>query len=508
MPVKIVKLGNSKQVESTIRILRRSLSILSRKDQLRAYLAVFIYAILGLLDLLAALTFGVVGSLTVNGLSANEPGDRVYQLLDFLGISEFQLDVQIAILGIVASAILVSKSVASFYLSKKTLFFLGRRGAFISRELIEKMFANDVLIVKQNSLQKTIFALTSGVQAVTAGILGASLLLIADLFLILIFSVSLFLVDTLVAVLSLLIFSVVGTFLFVIMNKRAKDLGQVATSRGVESNDRIFEAIMCYRELLVKNRRNYYAEKIGKLQLGMAESQAHMSFLSLISKYVIEITIVAGSLIVGATQILLHPPQRAIAVISVFLVASARLAPAVLRVQTGFLQLRNAIGVAGPTIALIENHLSSRSARPMEVADIDSRKEAGDFSPSIEVSGLKFRYPLSRKNVLDGISFNLNPGEFISIVGSSGAGKSTLVDVLLGVLNPTEGEVRISGYRPIDCIKKFEGLLSYVPQEASLINGTIKENICLGFDQNDFNDSLIENLLSDLKLEDLLSNSD
>ena len=87
-----------------------------------------------------------------------------------------------------------------------------------------------------------------------------------------------------------------------------------------------------------------------------------------------------------------------------------------------------------------------------------------------------------------------------AIVGGSGAGKSTLVDLLLGVLVPNSGHLKIGTFSPDQLIKLNPGLVSYVPQEIVILEGSIRENICLGLEDLEFSD---EDIWAALELADL-----
>ena len=79
-----------------------------------------------------------------------------------------------------------------------------------------------------------------------------------------------------------------------------------------------------------------------------------------------------------------------------------------------------------------------------------------------------------------------------------------MADLILGVLAPQEGEIRISGLNPQESIQQFPGAIAYVPQDIKIINGTIKENICLGFDADEFEDDQIWRALSQSSLNDFV----
>lgn len=463
--------------------LGRSISTLSKRERKLIGLVIVIQIFLSGLDLLGVVIFGLVGSLSVSGLSAKQPGDRVSDFLALLNIQNSTLQHQVTILGTLAALVLVIKTVSTLYLTRRTLFFLSRRGARISGTLLSKMMGQNLLKFQSKSMQETIYAVTSGVQSVNVGILGAASYLVADISLLIILGIGLFLVDTVVALSTLLIFSIIAVALYRALHLRVRVLGKVQSDLFIESNERIVEVISSYRELIVKNRRSYYAREIARLRLDMADSSAEFAFLSNVSKYILEITVVVGSLFIAAVQFMTQTASHAIAVLSIFLVASTRIAPAVLRVQQGLLQIKGNIGSATPTLELIEA-LGSEESIDSRIDTL--RFEHPGFSSDVNISKVSIRYPGREKNALSDVTLKIRSGEIIALVGPSGAGKTTLVDCLLGILEPDKGSVLISRERPLDAISKWPGSIAYVPQDVMIMNGTIRENVAMGYPEDSY----------------------
>jgi len=499
-----IKFNLAPSLVSILKTVRRSLLILEKRDRQKSAVVVLIYLIMGMMDVAAVFVLGLVGSLSVSGLSTGRPGERVKSILDLLGIGNLSLQNQVAVLGGISATALIFKSLFSLYLSQKTLLFLSRRAALISQTLVFRVLGQQMLKVREKTVQEMIFALTSGVQSVALGIIGSAMLLIADLFLILAFSISLFVVDTLVAVMSLILFSTVGILLYRIMHNKASELGEEATRLSIISNDKISEVVSCYRELLVKNRRSFYAEKIGGLRFEIAEASAKVGFMGLLSKYAMEITLVVGGLLIGVAQFVTQPASRAVAVLAIFLVSSARIGPAVLRVQTGLIMLRTNIGTAKPTLDLVKEHLEGDDFDIEKASEFKGRCQFvhNNFVPDIEFDEISFTYPQGKDQALNGLSVKIDRGEFVGVVGSSGAGKTTFADVMLGLIAPDEGQILISGISPIEAFKKWPGAVAYVPQEVSIVNGTIKENVCLGFDSSTVSDEEVLELLNFVQLSE------
>jgi ABC-type multidrug transport system fused ATPase/permease subunit len=117
---------------------------------------------------------------------------------------------------------------------------------------------------------------------------------------------------------------------------------------------------------------------------------------------------------------------------------------------------------------------------------------------------LTFNYPGSDHFKLKNISVSIDSGKSLAIVGPSGSGKSTLVDLIIGLQAPTSGTILVSGLPPSEAIKKWPGSISYVAQETIIVNGSIKANVCLGYDPDSISDHLVLEALNKAQLKVLV----
>ena len=478
--------------------IARAARVLDPRDRRRVLLVIFLQISFGLLDLAGVAIIGVLGALAVTGVQGQLPGNRVSMLLEFLNLDDLSLQSQVAILGVTAASLLVSKTIFSVIFTRKIMFFLSRRAAVISGNLISKILNQNLLRIQKRSNQETLYFATIGVGSITLGIVGTTVSLISDVSLLLVLSIGLFLVDPVIAIFTMFTFLIIGLVLYRLLHTRAQRLGATSSELSISSNEKIIEVLSAYRESVVRNRRNFYSEEIGKQRLALANTMAELTFMPNISKYVIEVTVVLGMIGIGATQFLLQDVGRAVGVLSVFLAASTRIAPAVLRVQQGAIQIKGSLGAAGPTLDLIEElKLETRTTSVIDELDTDHI----GFVPEISISGVTFRYSENGLPVLNNLNLDIKIGESVAIVGPSGAGKTTLVDVLLGVLEPEKGQVSISGKVPSETIKTWPGAISYVPQDVLIINGSIKANVSMGYPSETVSDSAIWSALSIAQLD-------
>jgi ABC-type multidrug transport system fused ATPase/permease subunit len=480
----------------------RAIRILSRAEIIRYFQVILIQIILGLLDVAGVLIIGLLGSLAVSGISSGKPGDRVSSFLALVNLEGQPLQTQVGIMGLAAAALLIFKTLFSLYFTRRTLFFLSRRAATLSTLLTSKLLGRSLLRVQARSIQETIYSLTTGVTTITVGILGSTAILITDLSLLIILTAGLFLVDTLIAILTLIIFGLLGFVLYRIMHVKVRRLGNLQATATISSNEKLAEVLQSYRELVVRNRRSFYASEIGKLRMSLSNVTAQNIFYQNISKYVLELAMVVGALIISAIQFSTQSAGHSIAVLSIFLAASSRIVPAVLRVQQGALSIKGNIATAKPTLDLIDE----LGTEPIMEKSDDVLDLAHDgFTPNVLIHDLSFSYPQQEELAISGINLEIKEGSIVAIVGSSGAGKTTLVDLLLGVLEPTRGTVLISGRSPLETIRKWPGAVSYVPQDVTTINGTIRENIAMGYPEVLGSDDLIKEALEVAHLLEFVS---
>ena len=481
--------------------ITRAVQVLPRSDRTKIALVVALQVGLGFLDLVGVAAIGVLGALAVTGVQSVQPGNRVSEVLRLLGLSDLSFQNQIAVLGLSAAGILVLRTILSIIITRKIFFFLSRRGAMISSDLISRLLSQSLLRVQERSTQDTLYSVTTGVSSITLGILGTAITLIADGSLLIIMVIALFIVDPTIAITSLLFFSALGFVLYRTMNVKAHKLGYLNSKIAILSNEKIIEVLDSYRESVVRNRRDYYAREIGKLRLKLADVLAEMQFMPNVSKYVIESGIVIGAVLIAGVQFALQDARHAVGTLSVFLAAGTRIAPAIMRLQQSAIQIRSSIGAAMPTLVLIE---SLKDAPPVKEVDDELNVIHEGFKSNISLVNVGLTYPGKSSPALGKVSLELVAGKSLALVGPSGAGKTSLVDVLLGVLPPDSGVVSIAGKLPLDAISTWPGAISYVPQDVTISNGSFRDNVGLGYPKEVATDELVWSALEVAQLSEFV----
>lgn len=481
--------------------LRNSFRWLEPKHRKRILGVLVLQTILSLFDLLGVALIGLIGALSINSIQSTSPNRRISDLLEFLGLQNVSTQEQVVILGVVSVVILVGRSMASLLITKRILYFFSRRSADLSVTLTQKLFTKPLLTIQKRSSQEILYSLTKGTEFLMIQVLGTCTVLIADIAVLALLMVGLLIFDLVTALSTFTIFASVSFVLHRMLSTRAGELGVQNAKFTIEGNQAINESLLAFREAFVGNRFSYYINGIAKSRKGLAEVSGYVNFMPYISKYFLEATIILGALVVSGIQVIIWDTAHAVAALGVFLAAGTRIGPSVLRLQHGLVYIRNSLGMATPTLELMEE---LQSADKCESASQTLQTDHGDFRPRITVSNISYSYPNDITPIVSNLNLHVDEGSYLAIVGASGIGKSTLVDLILGILEPSSGQITISGLRPKEAIAKWPGAIGYVPQEVSISDGTILENILMGYPKDTLDLQSIYSLLRKVELEEFV----
>lgn len=460
----------------------RSFRVLDKDERKKLKLVTLAQTSLGFLDLVGVAIIGLIGSIAVTGIQSKSPNSNVTKFLELVNLNQATIQIQVATMGGIAAIILVSRTLISMFISRKILFFLSYKSASISSKLISELLSRDITQIKRRSSQETLFAVTNGVQALMLNVAGAVIGVVSDSFLLVLMSIGLLAFDPFVAICTFALFGGTAGILFSLTHRKVSRMGSYISNVSIESNTKILEVVNAFREIYVHHLQNEYATKISETRYRLADTNARLGFIPNISKYVLEITMVIGGIVFCAIQFLLYDSNRAIATLAIFIASASRIAPAILRLQSGFIAIKSNVGVANLTLEMID-FLSPIKKREIEKGSFNASYE--DFEPGISLNKVRFSYFENTVPTIEGISLEVKPGEQVALVGMSGSGKSTLVDLILGLRSPDFGEILLGGISPKDAIKKWPGAVSYVPQMVHVSDSTILANVAFGYQEPD-----------------------
>lgn len=182
--------------------------------------------------------------------------------------------------------------------------------------------------------------------------------------------------------------------------------------------------------------------------------------------------------------------------LGLFAAAAFRVMPSVNRILNAVQSLRYGL----PVIDVLHAELN------LPAHEVDgTRSPITRFHTTLELNDIAFSYPNAIEPTLKNISLTIKRGESIGFIGTSGAGKSTLVDILLGLLTPDRGKVRMDGANIHEHLRNWQDQIGYVPQSIFLTDDTLRRNIAFGLPNEHINDTYVQRAVQAAQLEDFVA---
>ena len=464
---------------------REILKILSKNEKRKLKYFALLQMSLSLLDLLGVALIGIIVAISTSNLRGLKQPEILGKIPIF---SDFSFNSQVLLLSVISLFFLIGRTVLSIVITKRVFIFFSNKSSEITTELLSSIFKKPINILNRINTSEYVYLLTRGTESLTMNVLATSTILIADVSILVVIFLGLLVLDPIVAIFSSIIFGILVLILGRYLQSSVSRLGNHSADAIIKSDSYIREAILSYREIIVRNRENFYLARINRIRTAYSTTTAKIEILPFISKYVIESVIIVGSMLIAFLELLLYDANKAITMLAIFLAAGSRVAPSILRAQQSLLLIKTGLAKSTSTLeALTSLKLEDVST----YLDLSLSQDTSSFTAGVEITNLSFAYSNSGTKIIKNFSVTIPPGTKIAVIGASGSGKSTLIDLLLGLLEPESGSIKISGYSPRRAISAYPGAIAYVPQEIYLHEGTIRENIALGFEPETIDDELI-----------------
>ncbi len=294
-------------------------------------------------------------------------------------------------------------------------------------------------------------------------------------------------------VLTILIISFFALILILFVKKPINNWGKARESFDDILTKLVSESLVSIRELKIFQKENYYFNRFKNYNKYKANTIRKHKTLSQVPRYYFEFIAVLGLLFFILFLILDGKDINGVLVkISIFLAGTFRILPAVNRIIGAYQKLTFHM----PSFQIIEKE----TRNDFQLKNILFSPENAVYGDSIKFKNVSFSYD-SKNQILEKINFEIFKGEKIGIVGESGSGKSTLIDLLIGLIIPTKGNIVIDDQPLSEITSSWRNIVGYVPQSIMLIDESIKENIAFGINKNDIDKERLDNSLKSVSLD-------
>jgi ATP-binding cassette subfamily C protein len=456
--------------------LRKCISLISKAERNKISLLIVSQLALAVLDLLGVALFGILAVVSISGIKSSSLSSGISRILEILHLNNSSLEFQVSILAFGALVLLIVKTALTYLISRRILIFLSLRSAQTSSKLLEQLLSTRLLIEQSKTQQEILYSITGGVNLIIVGVLGSFASLIADAFSLLILAIGLFVYNPLLTLFCGLYFFLIGWINYKALHKKIVRQSEITTKLSIQSNETTLELINTYRELFLSGNSGYYLNRFSMERSGIAKASAALAIFPNVSKYIVEVSMLIGILSMAGFQFLSLDAVQAVGAISIFLAASTRIAPALLRLQQNIFSMKGNLASSKQSLDLVTD--LKREFDKEEIINADAGRR--DTNSLVEFCDVSFGYKKDHKFSINNLNFSISRGQKVAIVGPSGAGKSTVLDLLLALQIPDDGSVFIDGINPQQYVKDNPGKIGFVPQSTKIVNDTLVRNIALG----------------------------
>ncbi len=372
------------------------------------------------------------------------------------------------------SLLIITKSILSITLQ----WFATRRFASYELEIGDKLFNAYIRAPWSDRLKRSTAQLVRLADVGIANTISSFLLPAMTMPTLVITAVSIFAVLVIAqpatALITVLYLGGMAVLLAFVVSRKSVQAGRTNRDYSFAVATLMTDMVSALKEITLRNKASEVAEVVHANRIYTTRARANINFLSAVPKFVLDAALIGGFLLVGGFAYIGGGLADALAAIAIFGVAGFRLVPAL----TGFQSVLTVTHASSPHVqAVIDDIYQSRIY--IERAENIGHDPIGDSPRSLVLDNISFTYEGSTLPAIDEVSLKIPMGSTLGLVGSSGAGKSTLVDILLGLLIPSDGSIKLDDEPLENVLASWRARVGYVPQDVAIFEGSIAQNVAL-----------------------------
>jgi|TARA_Y100000294_G_C8560511_1_gene338895 ABC-type multidrug transport system fused ATPase/permease subunit len=314
----------------------------------------------------------------------------------------------------------------------------------------------------------------------------------------------LFYIDFLGTTLILFSVGIVSFLIYILTIGKISFFGKQRNIVGGELNKHLLQGMASAKDVKILDRENDLIEQVDKNVFKMTRLNQIMQFITGLPRFSFEVLmILAFSLLIFVMIKTNREMIDIIQYLGVFAVASFRIVPGASRLLNSF----QSIKYIEPSVKILLEEFE-----PKNFSNLNKKNEENKstlplkFQKEINIKNLSFSYPSRKEFSLSKLSMSIKKGDFVGIIGETGSGKSTLINLIIGLLKPSQGEVEVDQLNIDSNLSGWYKKIGYVPQSIYLTDDTIRRNIAFGLNENDIDDSLIKESIVKANLEEFIKN--
>lgn len=468
-------------------------SILNRKQKIGAIYQCFLMVVAMFFELLSiGMLMPIIAVISSTPSSGNQP--ILQFLIDISGSSDKRsllIIIMFFFVGVYALKLIFMTYVTwanyKYVFSLQTFFSAKLFKGYLTHSLSFHIQRNSAQLI-QNSIN---------IVASTTGVLVTILLIITESITSLAIIIFLIYVQPQSVVFLISIF-LPTMFLFNLLTKRKLlKLGESYQKNEGNRIQYLQQGLGAIKDIKVLGRENYFFNKYQAENINSANAQRNQQTLQALPRFYLEFfAVLSIGLLVAYLSYVKTDFSFILTTLGLFGGSAFRLMPSLNRIS-GALQY---IRFSSPILNTLKSELLLIDLMPGKKVNSQIT-----FTSKIELRALSFKHNGSQFNTFTNLNLVIPKGKSIGIIGKTGEGKSTLIDLLLGLLSPSDGQVLVDDIDISENVKSWQSIIGYVPQNIFLTDDTIRNNIAFGIDEDLIDDNALENAIKLAQIEELVA---
>lgn len=477
-----------------------SWQLLSKRKKIALLLLALGNLLLNGLDILAISLFGLIGAVALGGTTS----------LLFIELPAAETAQVVTYLLAIAAILFSLKTVVGVYLARTQFMFLARIETEFSEQIARHVLGANLSTVKSYSRSDLEWTILRSTDIAFPRVLGRSLVFFAESGLALLVLGLFLYTDWISALFIFAYFSIVLGLLQLFAHAKAKTSGVEVTQGSVSVGQAIADAVVAFKEISVLSRLDFFVKKIRDARARVAVGNATQFYLQSVPRLVLELALILGAIGFVVFQSIRNEGTPDFGLLSLFVIGSLRMMTSLLPLQRAFMELRfyapQALGAQNLIRETLVPKVATLSYENKLTPMVSSHRFAGQGALEVKVAGVNFSYTDGEISVpvLRDISLLIEPGQTVAFIGPSGAGKSTLVDLILGLHEPSNGQILCDGVPPKECRAGVPGVMGYVPQKPGLVSGSVRQNVALGLLPGEVDEEALSQALRQAEIDEFV----
>lgn len=279
--------------------------------------------------------------------------------------------------------------------------------------------------------------------------------------------------------------------------KKILGWGMFRQFHALHSHQHLQQGLGGVKDVKVLGRENYFFEEYSTHNSAYAKILMKAQTLNLAPRAYLELLAVMGLSGLIIMMVLQGKPlDLLVPTLGVFVAAAFRMIPSVNRIMNSLQTIR----FSKPVVDVLYNEFFMLK----NAQEINTLSDKMEFLSEITIKNLCFKYPNTKSRSLDVATLHIKKGESVGFIGPSGSGKSTLVDLILGLLTPSSGEIRVDNQDIQKNLRGWQNQLGYVPQSIYLTDDTLRRNVAFGIDDEEIDDEAVVRVIKAAQLDEFV----